>query len=347
MIVLPPLSRQKVQEIIHGKSSERSPCFVRFWIPKEYIERCRPEIRTLLENFQDDVLVISPQLPGWGVSPLSQYPEYRWYAPNGVLNQGGWDNRPLIQDWSQLDVFLKHLPDPTIPVLLDKAKQMSKEDTRYRVGHFWHFYYERLWMLRGMENALTDFYLHPQQVHQLFQAITDIYLVYVDRLKRETQCNAIFVTDDLGTQNNLMFHPDVFREFIRPYYQKIIDRCHEQNMDFWLHSCGNVEPILQDLVDMGVDVLHPIQKYAMNQQSVSQQYKRDICLMAGMDLQQVLPYGNAQEIEKEVDRLFYQFADNGGRFIFALGNVLTEDVPQENMAYLLSYLLQKIQGESI
>lgn len=106
-----------------------------------------------------------------------------------------------------------------------------------------------------------------------------------ERAKTELNLDGVFAFDDLGTQASTFFSPDLFDEFFAPYDKRVIDKAHFLGMHFWLHSCGNIEKLIPKLIDVGVDVLHPIQKYTMQKKKIAEQFGADICIWAGFDVQ--------------------------------------------------------------
>ena len=182
-----------------------------------------------------------------------------------------------------------------------------------------------------MENALVDLHLYKDEVHRLFKELCDFYIGIIERTRNEIGCDGVYVTDDLGSQQDLMFSPEIFREMFLPYYRKIVETCHKNGLHFWLHSCGNIEKILPDLIEIGVDVLHPIQKFAMNEEEIAAKYKGRICFMCGMDVQKVMPFGTPKEVRAEVNRLVNTFGSDNGRMIFSMGNGVTPNIPIENL----------------
>ena len=195
-----------------------------------------------------------------------------------------------------------------------------------------------------MENALEDLLLHKDKVHRLFQELCDFYVGIIERVHNEAGCDGVYVTDDLGSQQNLMFSPDIFREMFLPYYKKIVEACHKNGLHFWLHSCGNIERIMPDLIELGVDVLHPIQKFAMSEEDTAEKYSGKLCFMCGMDVQDVMPFGTPEQVRADVNRLANIFKADGGRMIFSMGNGVTPNIPIENL-YALYDEVYRLRAE--
>jgi uroporphyrinogen-III decarboxylase len=182
-----------------------------------------------------------------------------------------------------------------------------------------------------MENLLMDFHLNRQPAHRLLDAITDFCCGMIRRGAKELHTDGVWVTDDLGTQGGPMFGLETFREFFRPCYTRMIQTAHDCGMHFWLHSCGNIEIFLQDFIDIGLDVVHPLQKYTMDERRIAQRFGGKICFWAGMDCQQILPRGSEQDVRREVRFMIDNYDRPDGGCMMALGNVASSDVPVENL----------------
>jgi hypothetical protein len=261
-------------------------------------------------------------------------PEYRWVnydKPAGAEDDHGLDGRTAIQDWSQLDGVIAHFPNPDYAGLFATKPQ---PDGRYRIAHWWYGLFERHWSLRGMTNALMDFYTNPEEVHRLYRAYTDFFLRFTERARKELQADAIYWTDDLGTQSDVFFSPEVFDTFFRPYYLELIEKAHSLGMQAWMHSCGNITKILPRFVEMGLDVIHPIQKYAMDEVAIAREFGGKIAVWAGFDVQRIIPYGTPEDVRREVRHLMDTFARPDGRFLLTAGNGITPDTPLESLRAL-------------
>lgn len=133
-------------------------------------------------------------------------------------------------------------------------------------------------------------------------------------------------------QTGLMFSPAIFEEFFKPRYARIIQAAHEANMLFWLHSCGNIQAFLPQFIEIGLDVLHPIQKYTMEERGIAAKARGKLCIWAGMDVQQILPNGTPEEVRREVRRMIDIFDSPQGGCLLAAGNMVTHNTPMENLA---------------
>ena len=105
-------------------------------------------------------------------------------------------------------------------------------------------------------------------------------------------------------------------------------------MHFWLHTCGNIEPFLEDFIEIGLDVIHPIQKYTMDEREIAQKYGGRICFLAGFDVQRIIPFGTREEVRAEARYLIDTFSRPEGKFMMTMGNGATKDWKKESLQAL-------------
>jgi hypothetical protein len=226
---------------------------------------------------------------GARLNELEQYPEDTamiWLSPLDIgsmglsweIAQGGaHDARVALDDWAKLDEFIAKLPDsendPQFDALIQQAQQAHAQD-RYLLFGWWRLFFEGPWEIRGMQNLLLDYYLEPDNLHRLHSALCTMYCGYIERSVREFRPDGFWTSDDLGHQKQLFMQPELFREFIKPYYARVGAVCREQGVHWWLHSCGNNTDIVGDLAEVGLDVFHPVQKRTMDEVAISRQESR-------------------------------------------------------------------------
>ena len=331
-----PLTREEMCRVIEGKGcAHRVPVLVHTWVsPGTFEGAKRAAVERVLAQYPMDAQIITLNIPKVYEAPADD-PSYRWSyrGPRKDLSSAALDNAGVIEDWeAELELLLQDFPDPDYPGLLPPAPEA---DGRYRIGHWWYFFFERFWSLRNMEDALMDFYLEPEAVHALFQKLTDFYIRIITRARNELHLDAIYTSDDLGTQASTFFSPDIFDTFFYPYYKQVIDHIHSLGMHFWLHTCGNVEAFIPKFIELSVDVLHPIQKHTMDEKKIAALYGGKLCIWAGFDMQRIIPYGTPQEVRDEVRFLMDAYRRPDGRFMLTLGNGATADMPVESLQTLL------------
>ena len=328
------LTPQQVRNAINGaEAPPRVPVALHFWSGSGvFTEEQRVFVDAIRDRYPSDVDFKSFDFPTAYYAPASD-PSYKWInykdPPPEDGPEAGMDSNNYISDIeAEIDLFINSMPRSDFKELFSHLT--PSDGSKYTACHWWFCLFERHWWLRGMENALMDYYLYPKEVHKLFRGLTDLYIGVIRRAKKELGVDAILTGDDLGTQAGPFFSEEIFKEFFMPYYKEIIDVVHGEGMHFWLHSCGNIEPFIPFFIELGVDVLHPIQKYAMDEVEIAKKYGGQICFWAGFDVQRIIPYGTAEEVTKEVKHLIDTYNRPEGRLILTAGNAITGDCPLDS-----------------
>jgi uroporphyrinogen decarboxylase len=189
--------------------------------------------------------------------------------------------------------------------------------------------FERAHFLRGLTDLLADLHLNPLFVHDLLDNILKFLLGNVSQLVA-LGVDGIFLSDDYGHQHSLLMSPDHWREFIKPRLRELFARIRSEGLFTFLHSCGNISEIIPDLIEVGLDVLHPVQPEAMDITSLKAKYGDKLAFYGGISTQRTLPRGTPEEVEEEVRRTV-KFMAKGGGYILAPGITLQHDVPLENI----------------
>jgi len=190
-------------------------------------------------------------------------------------------------------------------------------------------FFERANFLRGLNELLADLYLNPQFVHDLLDNILNFLIGNVKQLVK-FGVDGILLSDDYGHQQSLLMSPKHWREFIKPRLKIFFAEVKSAGLFTFLHSCGNVSEIIPDLIELGLDVLHPIQPEAMDIVSLKAKYGDKLAFFGGISTQQMLRNGTPDEVEAEVQRTI-KIMVNGGGYILAPGITLQHDVPLENI----------------
>lgn len=328
------LSKQQVKDVIDGRgAASRPPILYDLWIGENVFDWNPQEREAWLSGYPRDIEDVFLNIPDLIHAPADD-PDYRWAGTDMEdMEEKGWDARILIEDWEsgEAEKFFETFPNPEYPGLIPEKKPSGE---RYTLVRWWYGLFERHWSLRGMENALMDFYLYPDEIHRLYQKLTDFYIRIMERACTEMKIDGFFVSDDLGTQNSPFFSLDIFREFFKPYYQQIFRKAHELGTHFWLHTCGNIELFLPEFIEIGLDVIHPIQKYTMDEKRIAALYGDKICILAGFDVQQTIPFGTPEEVRAEVRYLLDAYWREDGRLMVTMGNGSTEDWKLESLRAL-------------
>ena len=230
--------------------------------------------------------------------------------------------RPLEGKEAKLSSY--HPPDPEEPQQYEEAAQLIAKygKTHSIVGGVLGSVFEGPWYLRGMDQFLQDLLLNKDFAGQLMDLVMDFHLKAGLKLI-ETGCDLILAGDDVGLQDRMLISPELFREFIKPRYGYLFGEYKRANPNVKIatHICGYVEPIIGDLIDVGVDILNPVQPLAMDPGELKKKYGKNISFWGAVDDQKVLPLGNPAEVEAEVRLRLEQLGHGGGYILCASHNV--------------------------
>ena len=189
--------------------------------------------------------------------------------------------------------------------------------------------FERAHFLRGLDNILVDMKLAPAFVHELLDELLRIMLANAAAICAHP-VEALFISDDYGLQANLMMNPEDWRTFIKPRLAKVIQFGHTRGRKVFLHSCGNVRKVVPDLIEIGLDVLHPIQPEAMDIRELKESFGDRITFYGGVSTQRTLTQGTADDVRRETREVAATMGKGGG-FILGPGITLQHDVPWANL----------------
>ena len=223
-------------------------------------------------------------------------------------------------------------PDPNRPELYHEAEWVLRnfKDEYWIVGVTVTTMFECAWGLRGYERMLSDFVLNPE----LAELLLDIpYHYHLTAAKKLTQMGVdmIWIGDDVGAQNSMLISPKMWRRFLKPRIANFISELKSINPQVKVayHSDGAVYPIIPDLIEIGLDVLNPIQPTSMDPARLKQDYGKKLCFWGSIDEQHTLPFGTTVDMQNEVQTRLKTLGKNGGLIIGPTHNVQL-DTPMEN-----------------
>jgi len=203
--------------------------------------------------------------------------------------------------------------------------------------------FEQIQLLRGMETWLTDLASDPAFAHALLRRVTDLMLSGLSALLGAAGewIDVLVMGDDLGTQNAPVISPAMYRQLLKPYHAELIAASRARSRArIFFHTDGNVFPLLDDLVEIGVDILNPVQVSARDMGDTARlkrRYGGQLSFCGGIDTQQVLPHGTTDDVRREVRRRLADLAPGGG-YIAAPVHCIQPDVPLENVFALFDEL---------
>lgn len=216
----------------------------------------------------------------------------------------------------------------------DEAKRIHDEEERYVLVMIYGSHFEKANAARGIENFLADLGGEPEFARRLLRRIIDKNLVMLDNILPCEDIDGVLLGSDWGTQLDLIMSPDTWQELIRPGEQAEYDLIRSFGKDVWIHSCGNVLKVIPSLIDMGMDVLNPVQPEAMDLTFLKQSYGDRLTFWGGLSTQQTLPFGTPDEVRAEARRV-RSLLSAGGGCVFAPSQEIQGDVPAQNILALL------------
>jgi uroporphyrinogen decarboxylase len=188
--------------------------------------------------------------------------------------------------------------------------------------------------LRGMDKFLMDLVLNPNLVEALVAKLLKFHLEHNRRIFQAsaTEIDIFMLGDDFGSENGLLLSPSIFRRFFKPALRCLINLAKKFNLKTMLHCCGGVRELIPDFIEMGLDILNPIQIPAegMDPEDLKREFGKDICFHGSIDVQKELPFRTPDEIRKIVRSRIEILGKNGG-FILAPSHNLQPDISVDNV----------------
>jgi uroporphyrinogen decarboxylase len=191
--------------------------------------------------------------------------------------------------------------------------------------------FEIAWYMRSMERLLIDFYEHSTFASVLLDRITALRCAQARHLAA-SGADVIGFGDDIGSQRGLLMRLSMWRTWIKPCLAQVIDAARETNPDIlvFYHSDGNVEAAVADLIDIGVDILNPVQPECMDPAHLKREYGRDLSFWGTIGTQSTFPFGSPDDVVREV-RHRIETVGVGGGLMIAPTHMVEPDVPWENI----------------
>lgn len=204
--------------------------------------------------------------------------------------------------------------------------------------------FERPALVRSLENMLCDTALNPSWVEYLTKVFLDFFVEDFIRTMEATggRIDIYYAMTDLGTQSGLLQSLDTFRRFIAPSIRTLADLVHRHGVKFMFHSCGAVREAIPELIELGVDILNPIQPAAvgMEPEALKRDFGRDLCFHGGIDVQYLLPLETPDAVRREVRRRV-EILGAGGGYIIAPSHNLQQDISTENILAMYDLTLRR------
>ncbi len=305
------MNRKLYQSILNGENCDGCG----FWLGNPHPDTW-PQLKDYFDNDSEEEIRIKLNDGYRWIEPAEAYkhPQGKPIFDNkrrGIeLSSGGvffdTDSIGEIDDFEWPDV--KYLQFDDVITKLKNAGDV------FRASGFWAPFFHDAADFLGMENYFIKMYSSPEIVHSVTRHIIDFYLQANEKFYKEAGnlVDAYFFGNDFGAQNDLLISRDCLKEFVFPYMKELIDQAKKYNYKVILHSCGSIYNVIPDLIELGIDGLHPLQAKAanMNAEKLASEFKGSIAFIGGIDTQELLVNGSAEEIQNDVHRVIKLLGPN-------------------------------------
>lgn len=191
--------------------------------------------------------------------------------------------------------------------------------------------WERAWLIRGMNDLMMDMMSDDERAEAILDRLTE-HSCRTARLYAETDHDIIALGDDVGMQSSLMMSPELWRKWLKPRLARVIQTIREhrpQTLVFY-HSCGFIEPLIPELIEVGVDILNPVQPESMSFRKIHDLYGHQLSFWGGVGTQTTLPFGSPSDVAAQVREMVEICGEKGG-CVPAPTHVVEPEVPWENL----------------
>ncbi len=252
----------------------------------------------------------------------------------------------FFEDYSEVvDIEKFDWPDPVL--YLDREESRRRATVapadRIKMGILWSAHFQDACAAFGMEQALMIMLINPDLFRAVIDRITDFYLKANEIFYESTKgmLDAVLIGNDFGGQTSLMVDPDNIREYVFPGTKKLIEQAKSYGLTVMHHSCGSIFPIIQDLADLGADIIHPIQALAseMDAPNLKKHFAGKVAFCGGIDAQNLLVNGKPEEVTKKVIELKQLFPT--GLIISPSHEAILPDIAPANIDAMFNAIKQE------
>jgi len=245
----------------------------------------------------------------------------------------------ILKDVSTAEEILAYnFPDPHAPGRYEDAEGTIKKygEDYAVVANLECAIFETAWYLVGQEKLLLDLLIEAEYVEPLLDRITEVNTEIGKKLV-ELGADIIWAGDDFGTQRGMLMDPEMFRKFFKPRMKKMFEEFRKVNSEVKIawHTCGSVVPIIPDFIEIGLDILNPLQPQAagMGPENIKPEFGRDLAFFGGIDIQNLLPFSTPEKIRSEVHRIAGILGRNAG-YMVGPAHHIQVDTPPDNIIAL-------------
>lgn len=334
------LSKERVLRAVDHQEADRAP-FGIFGTNPENEERIRrymglSSIEEMYRKIGIDIWYINPPLKYIGEQRyyLGEEADY-WGIPDSVYKDGDSSMKCPLSDVSSIDE-VESYKWPSVDNFSgeDLWKEFDIHSDFAIIGGVWAPIFHNMTWLCGFENTLINLKLQPEISKELIRRITDFWVDYTRKTLElgKGKVDIVQNCNDFGTQNGMIMSPKTFREFFKPALKRLYDVIKKYDVKVMQHSCGAIASIIPDLIEIGVDIINPVQVSAagMDIEDLAKKFGAEITFFGGIDTQHLLPEGPIEKVREVTRRTIDIFRKNGG-YILAASQGLEPDIPVEHI----------------
>jgi uroporphyrinogen decarboxylase len=252
------------------------------------------------------------------------------------IRQGGFNQvrRSPLQGAGAEEIARYRHPFQQVEDLLTAMESVAADRGEYFIGcDISPCLLELLFRVRGMEATLFDLAADPVMLDVMIREAGRFAVALGERACERFRLDWLWTGDDVGGQRSMMISPGTWRSMIRPHLAAIFEVGKKRGLWVAYHSCGAIRPIIPDLIDMGLDVLNPIQPNCpgMDPRELKREFGEALAFMGGVDTQELLPRGTADEVYRTTRELIDVMTSGGGGYILAASHAVPPETPLRNI----------------
>ncbi len=256
--------------------------------------------------------------------------QIEWTRSNG-FNQ---ISKYPLEDADERRLLEYEFPFDRVDSLVDLMKPLMELKDDYFIGcDVSPCVFEMYWRLCGMEKTLTEMVLAPDLTREMLRRCTEFSIELSEKACERFDLDWLWLGDDAAGQQSMLMRPETWRQMVKPLLKRNADVGKRHGIYVAFHSCGAIRPIIEDLIEIGVDVLNPIQCNCpgMEPLELKREFGKDLAFMGGIDTQGVLPNGTSSQVRMATARLLEGMTTDGGGYIFAASHAVPPETPDDNI----------------
>lgn len=295
------------------------------------------DIHELKHVIGDDIYAVD--MPYESENSSSIFAAFDWYKKGEVDEEHRTLTSPgCFHDAETVEDLVFDWPDPTKYINPDECRRRVEmvPEGKAVLGILWSAHFQDTCASFGMETALINMITEPELYEAVNDKILEFYLkaneIFYEATKEKL--HAVLIGNDMGSQRGLLLSPDLIRRFVLPGCRQLVEQAHSYGVKVIYHSCGSIDKVIPDLIEAGVDVIHPIQALAagMEPEKLKVQFGDAVAFCGGVDAQDLLVNGTPGEVKEKVRELRELFPT--GLIISPSHEAIQRDVPPANIKAL-------------